>query len=143
VAGAQALALAPETKRKERATMETVTAPHAQIASLFDADEWSQLLKNGERANREHTDPVPVVKLFTPHADCVWLVAEIHPEDGDTALGLIDTGQGCPAIGYFRLSEITDPSKPPVYKDLNFRFRPKRPLSDHYATAVMAGCIAI
>jgi hypothetical protein len=85
------------------------------------------LLKNSERANREKTDPVPVVKLFTPHADCVWLVAEIHPDDGDTALGLIDTGRGYPAIGYFRLSKITDPSKPPVYKDLNFRFRPKRP----------------
>jgi hypothetical protein len=123
--------------------METVTAPNPQIASLFYQDEWSQLLKNGELANREHTDLVPVVKLFTPHADCAWLVAEIHPGDGDTALGLIDTGQGYPAIGYFRLSAITDPSKPLVYKDLNFRFRPKRPLSDHHATAMMAGCIAI
>jgi hypothetical protein len=141
VAGAQALALRP--KMNERDTMETITAPNPLIASLFDADEWSQLLKNGELANREKTDPIPVVKLFTPHADCAWLVAEIHPGDGDTALGLIDTGQGYPAIGYFRLSEITDPSKPPVYKDLNFRFRPKRPLSDHHATAMMAGCIAI
>ncbi|MPR09740.1 DUF2958 domain-containing protein [Microvirga tunisiensis] len=39
------------------------------MASLFYGDEWSQLLENGELANRETTDPVPVVKLFTPHAD--------------------------------------------------------------------------
>jgi hypothetical protein len=123
--------------------METITAPQAQIAHLFDADEWSQLLKNGALANREKTDPVPVVKLFTPHADWVWLVAEIHPDDGDTAMGLIDNGQGFPVMGYFRLSEITDPAKPPVYKDLNFRFRPKRPLSGHYAEAAKAGAITV
>jgi hypothetical protein len=64
--------------------------------------------------------PVPIVKLFTPRAECVWLVAEIHPDDGDTAMGLIDNGQGLPVMGYFRLSEITCPSKTPVYKDLNF-----------------------
>jgi hypothetical protein len=141
VAGAQALALRPTMN--ERDTMETITAPQPQIADLFDADEWSQLLKNGERANREHTDPVPVVKLFTPHADCAWLVAEIHPDDGDTAMGLIDNGQGFPVMGYFRLSEITAPTKPPVYKDLNFRFRPKRPLSEHCADAAKAGAITV
>ncbi|EIM30271.1 DUF2958 domain-containing protein [Microvirga lotononidis] len=123
--------------------METLTAPHPTIAHLFDADEWSQLLMNGRIANRVHTDPVPVVKPFTPHADWVWLVAEIHPEDGDTAMGLIDNGQGFPVKGYFRLSDITDPSKPPVYKDLNFHLRPKRPLSEHYADAVKAGAITI
>jgi hypothetical protein len=42
---------------------------------------------------------------------CAWLVAEIHPEDGDTTMGLIDNGQGFPVLGYFRLSEITCPSK--------------------------------
>src|SRR4051812_10537833 len=98
---------------------------------------------NGQIANRVHTDPVPVVKLFTPHADWVWLVAEIHPEDGNTAMGLIDHGQCFPVKGYFRLSDITDPSKPPVYKDLNFHLHPKRPLSEHYADAVRAGCIKI
>jgi hypothetical protein len=79
------------------------------------------------------------------HADCVWLVAEIHPEDGDTAMGLIDNGQGFPVIGYFRLSDITDPSKPLVYQDLNFcfRFRPQRPLSELYAAAAKAGSITI
>ncbi|MPR08947.1 DUF2958 domain-containing protein [Microvirga tunisiensis] len=45
--------------------MVTITTPNPRIASLFYEDEWSQLLKNGERANRETTDPVPVVKLFT------------------------------------------------------------------------------
>jgi hypothetical protein len=125
--------------------MKTVTAPNPQVASLFDQDEWSQLLKNGALANREKTDPVPVVKLFTPHADCTWLVAEIHPDDGDTAMGLFENGQGFPVMGCFRLSEITDPSKPPVYKDLNFRFRfkPQRPLSELYAAAAKAGSITI
>jgi hypothetical protein len=125
--------------------METITASNPQIGSLFYEDEWSQLLKNGELANREHTDPVPVVKLFTPYADHVWLVAEIHPEDGDTAMGLFDTGQGFPVVGYFRLSEITNNPLLPVYKDLNFRFRfkPQRPLSELYAAAAKAGSITI
>ncbi|WP_246776990.1 DUF2958 domain-containing protein [Microvirga sp. VF16] len=100
------------------------------------------MLKNGALANREHTDPVPVVKLFTPHADSVWLVAEIHPDDGDTAMGLIDTG-GFPVMGYFRHSEITSKPLRPVYKDLNFRFRPKRPLSELYAVAAKAGSITV
>jgi hypothetical protein len=73
--------------------METITALDPNIASLFYEDERSQLLKNGELATREKTDSVPVVKLFTPHADFSWFVAEILPDGGDTAMGLIDNRQ--------------------------------------------------
>ena len=48
--------------------METITAPNPQIASLFYQDEWSQLLKNGELANRETTDPRS--HRETLHAPC-------------------------------------------------------------------------
>ncbi|WP_162003082.1 DUF2958 domain-containing protein [Microvirga tunisiensis] len=60
-------------------------------------------------------------------------MTEIHPDDGQTL----------PVMGYFCLSEITRPSEPLVYKDLNFRFRPKRPLSEHCAEAAKAGSITV
>jgi hypothetical protein len=98
----------------------TIAAATPLIAKLFTGTEWSQLLKNADPATREHADPVPVVKLFTPHADFVWLLTEINPEDGDTAFGLCDLGMGEPEIGSVSLTEITSHPILPVYKDLNF-----------------------
>lgn len=51
-------------------------------------------------------DTVPVVKLFTPDANCTWLLAEIDPEDPDIAFGLCDLGMQCPELGSVRISEL-------------------------------------
>ena len=68
-----------------------------------------QLLLNG-RAQRAAIDKgddaldfKPVVKLFTPDAQCTWLLTELD-SDGGLAFGLCDLGLGCPELGYARSS---------------------------------------
>jgi Protein of unknown function (DUF2958) len=47
----------------------------------------------------------PVVKLFTPDAQCTWLLTELDPDDA-LAFGLCDLGLGCPELGYVSLVEL-------------------------------------
>jgi hypothetical protein len=70
-----------------------------------------QLLANG-RAQRAAIDKgedaldfKPVVKLFTPDAQCTWLLTELDPHGG-LAFGLCDLGLGCPELGYVSLAEL-------------------------------------
>ena len=71
-----------------------------------------QLLRNGrlreERAREGQSEPdfLPVAKLFTPDANCTWLLTELDPEDPDIAFGLCDLGMGCPELGSVRISEL-------------------------------------
>jgi hypothetical protein len=46
------------------------------------------------------------VKLFTPDANCTWLIAELDPDEPDIAFGLCDLGLGCAELGSVRISEI-------------------------------------
>jgi hypothetical protein len=46
----------------------------------------------------------PVVKLFTPDAQCTWLLTEL---DDGLLFGLCDLGLGCPELGYLSLSELS------------------------------------
>jgi Protein of unknown function (DUF2958) len=49
----------------------------------------------------------PVVKLFTPDAQCTWLLTELDP-DGGLAFGLCDLGiMGEPELGYVSLAELS------------------------------------
>ena len=70
-----------------------------------------QLLANGraQRAAMDKGDDAldfkPVVKLFTPDAQCTWLLTELDPDDG-LAFGLCDLGMGEPELGYVRLVEL-------------------------------------
>lgn len=57
-------------------------------------------------ANFRTDDAVPVVKFFTPDANCTWLITEIDPEDMNTMFGLCDLGFGTPEMGYVTLEEI-------------------------------------
>jgi hypothetical protein len=70
-----------------------------------------KLLANG-RAQRaamdqgdEALDFKPVVKLFTPDAQCTWLLTELDP-DRVLAFGLCDLGLGEPELGYVSLAEL-------------------------------------
>jgi hypothetical protein len=71
-----------------------------------------QLLRNGrlrlerQKQGLDEPDVVPVVKLFTPDANCTWLLSELDPEDPDIAFGLCDLGLGCPELGSVRISEL-------------------------------------
>jgi hypothetical protein len=64
----------------------------------------------------------PVLKLFTPDAQCTWLLTELGP-DGGLAFGLCDLGMGCPELGYVALIELTNVRGKlslPVERDLHF-----------------------
>jgi hypothetical protein len=89
-----------------------------------------QLLRNGhirqalDEDGRAEADFIPVVKLFTPDAQCTWLLTELDPEDEDIAFGLCDLGMGCPELGSVRISELESVRGRlglPVERDLQFR----------------------
>ena len=87
---------------------------------LFTAPQYSKLLDNGSPENRDK-DHYPVVKLFTPDANCTWLISEI--ECLDIAFGLCDLGMGFPELGYISIPEIVALRGTlglPVERDLSF-----------------------
>ena len=110
---------------------------------LTTADERAQLLANGEaRAAGRNIDPLPVVRLFTPDAHAIWLLAALDPDDGDTAWGLIDLGIGMSELGSAKLSDlagIVGPRKRPILRDKYFRA--SRPLSEYVRLAQRDGSI--
>jgi hypothetical protein len=79
---------------------------------LLTADIRERLSRNGrlraDYQSRGESEPdfLPVVKLFTPDAGCIWLLTELDPEDSDIAFGLCDLGMGCPELGCVSLSEL-------------------------------------
>lgn len=106
-------------------------------------DERAQLLANGKaRAAAPNFDPMPVVRLFTPDAHAIWLLATLDPVDGDTAWGLCDVGIGMPELGTVRLSDlasIVGPLNRPVLRDRYFQ--PVRTLSEYTRQAQLNGSI--
>jgi hypothetical protein len=88
-----------------------------------------QLLRNGRiqaslaEEGRQYADFLPIVKLFTPDANCTWLLTELDPEETDIARGLCDLGMGCPELGSVRISELEAVRGAfglPVERDLHF-----------------------
>lgn len=73
---------------------------------LFTKPQLAKLLKNGSPEQRGK-DHAPVVKLFTPDAQCTWLLTDIDPENHDIAFGLCDLGLGFPELAYVSLSELS------------------------------------
>ncbi|MFA7394736.1 MAG: DUF2958 domain-containing protein [Pigmentiphaga sp.] len=110
---------------------------------LITDEQRARLLANGAaRAAGQDTDPVPVVRLFTPDAHATWLLASLDPADGDTAYGLIDLGIGMPELGTVRLSDlvsIVGPHRQPVMRDRYFQ--PVRRLSEYLRLAEENGSI--
>ena len=88
----------------------------------------AKLLANGraQRAAMDKGDDAldfkPVVKLFTPDAQCTWLLTELDP-DGGLAFGLCDLGLGEPELGYVSLIELQSVRGKlglPIERDLHF-----------------------
>ena len=92
---------------------------------LLTYEQHVLMLSNGLASSAgDETDRAPVVKLFTPDAQCVWLLSELDPHDPDIAFGLCDLGMGSPELGSVRLSEIGAVKGPlglAVERDLYFR----------------------
>src|SRR3546814_10507613 len=67
----------------------------------------ARLLANGQRrAHDPAFDPVPVLKVYTPDARVVWLLAFLYPEDPGRAHALCDAGTGFPALIDIRIEEL-------------------------------------
>jgi hypothetical protein len=95
--------------------------------SLFTQTQSEQLIANcqAQIVRMDNAQPdidfVPVVKLFTPDAQCTWLLTELGLDD--IAFGLADLGMGCPEPGFISMREIRELRGPlglPVERDLHF-----------------------
>ena len=96
------------------------------------------LVTEEQRAAAQRADErrSQVVRLFTPDAHAIWLLASLDPADGDTAWGVMDVGIGMPELGHIKLSDlasIVGPNKQPVARDLYFQA--VRPLSEYLRLA--------
>jgi hypothetical protein len=94
------------------------------------------------RGTLAEIDHWPVCKLFTPDAQCTWLLTELE-DDGDTAFGLCDLGLDSPELGYVLISELTAVRGGlglPVERDLHFKAT--KPLSQYADEARARGRIA-
>jgi hypothetical protein len=95
---------------------------------LITQAQTERLLANG-RAQRAAIDRdaggldlEPVVKLFTPDAQCTWLLTEI--DANGLAFGLCDLGLGCPELGYVSVPELRTVRGIlglPIERDLHFQ----------------------
>lgn len=113
---------------------------------LLTAQDRARLLANGAlRRQAEQDDPdaaidfLPVVKLFTPDANCTWLLTELDPEDTDRAFGLCDLGLGFPELGYVSLaalSGVRGQLSLPVERD--WSFVPSKTISAYASDARMS-----
>ena len=96
----------------------------------------------GEGRGRARPDFLPVVKLFTPDAQCTWLLSELDPDCPDLAFGLCDLGMGCPELGTVLISELESVRGQlglPVERDRHFV--PKQTISAYAAEARTRGYI--
>lgn len=115
---------------------------------LLTTEQREALLRNGrltrecQIADKDEPDFTPVVKIFTPDANCTWLLTELDPDEPDIAFGLCDLGMGCPELGSVSLSELKSVRGClglPVERDLYFEAG--FPLSVYAAAARQAQCI--
>lgn len=89
---------------------------------LMTKDQKAKLKENMKK--EDLGDEQPVVKWFTPSANCTWLIIGLD-EDEELAFGLCDLGLGFPEIGYVSMEELRDlgnhtPFKMPVERDLHW-----------------------
>jgi hypothetical protein len=95
----------------------------------FLTKEISKKLDDNYRANQKRIhrgdieiDFEPLLRLFTPDANCTWLLTELDPVT-DIAFGWCDLGLGMGELGYVsfqELSEIRGRFGLPIERDLHF-----------------------
>lgn len=107
----------------------------------------AQLQENGRRQKPlrdtyARIDFLPVIRLYTPDADAIWLLTEEDPDTPDIFYGLTDLGLGSPDVGPIRLSDmerIRGRFGLPVERD-HF-WTPAGPISEYIKAAIEAGKI--
>ena len=114
------------------------------MTKLLTKDQAALLLKNGveSRDSDGGLDHPPVVKLFTPDAQCTWLLSELDPAEPTHAFGLCDLGQGYPELGYVSLSELESVHGPMgLHVERDNWFEATHPISVYAEAARRAECI--
>ena len=95
--------------------------------TFFTKTQHEQLLANCQAQivrmdnGQPNIDFKPVVKLFTPDAQCTWLLTELGLDD--IAFGLCDLGLGGPELGYVSMTELRALRGPlglPIERDEHF-----------------------
>lgn len=107
---------------------------------LTDAQHARLLAQGQQRARDPGFDPVPVVKVYTPDAGVVWLLACADPAEPGRLYGLCDPSTGFPQLGEIGLADLEalrGPNGYPVAVDTHFQAR--RTLSDYAARAIALG----
>ncbi len=96
--------------------------------TFINTAQRQKLLENGRAQRRaidgqdQVLDFEPVVKLFTPDGNAIWLLTELDAT-GHLAFGLCDLGLGEPELGYVSLRELASARGAlglPIERDLNF-----------------------
>ncbi|KDC32812.1 PF11171 family protein [Bordetella bronchiseptica F4563] len=107
---------------------------------LTDAQQAQLLAQGRQRAQDPGFDPVPAVKLYTPDAGVVWLLAYAYPDDPGRLHGLCDANTGFPQLTDIRLAELEAIRGPNGYRlAVDTSFMATRTLSDYAARAVSHG----
>ena len=75
-------------------------------AEMLDRLRRNGLRQAASRGIRPDTDLWPIVRLFVPGSQAVWLLTETDPRDPSIAFGLCDLGLGSPELGYMDLDEV-------------------------------------
>ncbi len=107
----------------------------------------TKLIENGKkqeavRGTEDEIDFKPVVKLFTPDANCTWLLTELDPDESDIAFGLCDLGLGFPELGSVSITELSQVRGRlglPVERDLGFTA--DKTLRQYASEALRLSCI--
>lgn len=101
----------------------------------------AQLLAQGrQRAQDPGFDPIPAVKLYTPDAGAVWLLAYAYPDDPDRVHGLCDANTGFVQLTDIRLAELEAMRGPNGYRlAVDTSFKATRTLSYYAARAEAHG----
>jgi Protein of unknown function (DUF2958) len=106
------------------------------MTQLLPDDIRERLLTNGrarqllEQEGRFDPDFFPVVRLYIPSSDYIWLLTELDPDDPDIAFGLCDLGMAFPELGSVSISELEDAcDKLGVPIAIDHRFAPCKTIS--------------
>jgi hypothetical protein len=95
--------------------------------TLFTETQTEQLIANRQAQilRMDNAQPdidfKPVVKLFTPDAQCTWLLTELGLDD--IAFSLCDLGMGSPELGDVSMHELRNLRGPlglPIERDMHF-----------------------
>jgi hypothetical protein len=114
---------------------------YATLRQMLSAEQLERLQANGKawlHAKLLPPQMVAVVKIVSPTARCVWLVAAIHPNDRDRLLALCDVADGDPHIRWMSLEAMARATgREPMFAE-DVTFRAKGRLGDYADAARLA-----